>query len=606
MEPVEYRPQPSESFSDERSRRLYEDDFATATAQSLLPAARSPESGTAVGTPDSMRSSNDDMPETRNLRRRRRGLLQKIGTKIVFLAVLSILLLVAAVGVLTWIWFGNTEAEDWRLLLLGPYNTLFITITSVAIRFSIASLAWIATSMFASVLVERHGVRADKIAEASMARYTGSLFSLLFGGFGSRSWLGLLLSLQAIVAVSSQFTSTILFSDFRPVSFPGFATVASIKYNVIGGKTFEDQKSQRNRPTLEGTTELWLTLKDKLNLETALTPSRFEAFAEYSEPEGRLFRDDVDDTGPIWRAFLPFDVDGAVLGSRLQQYSGLTKIHDFRTICIRPNISNLSLANTAAVNPAAEQEPLWEGRAWLDLSEIPGMLPVFINRAETSPRPELTGFDPGEGDDVFDPELVGDLSSIDIEFKCGTADPNTSFVDTEAPVWEVCQTVIFFGKGILFGRVPSLDPAYYDIPGLITEQGKYSRNESDLPWKNTPAIAMESRIGNSYVVMDAKHDQRLRFSHVPNISAIENIPITSQMGVGPWAVLKGFIPKNETHSRNWDADDLAAAKDVPISTHITFCMEVSSYVKPGICISSYPLTCINTQFALHPEYTLLW
>src|SRR5262249_3776464 len=93
-----------------------------------------------ISSTESSCSDSEDAAEGSAARRGPPGLLQRIGVPQVILVVVSILLLIGAIAFLTWVWFGNGEIQGWRELILGPNNALSITLTSVAIRFSIASL----------------------------------------------------------------------------------------------------------------------------------------------------------------------------------------------------------------------------------------------------------------------------------------------------------------------------------------------------------------------------------------------------------------------------------------------------------------------------------
>ena len=72
--------------------------------------------------------------------------------------------------------------------MLGPNSDLAITLTSVAVRASVATISWVTASVMASVVVERHGVPSDRVAQASIARYTGALFSMMFSGYAMRRY----------------------------------------------------------------------------------------------------------------------------------------------------------------------------------------------------------------------------------------------------------------------------------------------------------------------------------------------------------------------------------------------------------------------------------
>lgn len=212
--------------------------------------------------------------------------------------------------------------------MLGLNSTIAVTITTFAVRLAVAGITWVAVAMMASVVVERPGVPEGKMAKASMARYTGSVISLVLDGFTLKtSWFRILVPLQVLCTVLSQLSSTLLFSDFQNVLFLGFPVKTSLKYHF-------------NNPVIDRMADI-SPLKAFSENWYRFQPGTFEPFAEHSKPEDNITSGAVDDTGPVWRAFLPLSAYDN--NTSIQKYTGVARVFDARTICVRPDIQTFRL-----------------------------------------------------------------------------------------------------------------------------------------------------------------------------------------------------------------------------------------------------------------------
>jgi hypothetical protein len=113
---------------------------------------------------------------------------RKLGPWLLFLIFTSLLVLGISAGFLAWIWFGSRDEERWRTLMTGNFSTRAITLTAVLIRYAVGTLAWISGAMMMSIILERHSVPLDKIAQASIARYTGSVLAFALRGLYVVPW----------------------------------------------------------------------------------------------------------------------------------------------------------------------------------------------------------------------------------------------------------------------------------------------------------------------------------------------------------------------------------------------------------------------------------
>lgn len=242
-----------------------------------------------------------------------------------FITLASLVTLIACVIFWSWLWQPRLDQDKWRYLVLNQYVTPSITITSIFLRTAMGVLASIATSMIASIAVEKHGVPLESVARFSIARFINNgplfFFRAIFERFTFNATLRLLVAFHLCVTLASQFTSTLLVSDLAsgdviglPETFVGAYDLGS-QLKIVG--TLESEA---------GSGTPW---------ERA--PYSSETFAKYHEPLKSA--DNVDDTGPTIRAFLPLQLQRD--RERIQSMTGMAHVLDARVVCIRPKVSNV-------------------------------------------------------------------------------------------------------------------------------------------------------------------------------------------------------------------------------------------------------------------------
>lgn len=130
----------------------------------------------------------------------------------------------------------------------------------------------------------------------------------------------------------------------------------------------------------------------------------FPSFAEYSQKEARQTKDGISDTGPVLRAFLPF-VDERER-SIIQQYQGIAAVVDARVMCVRPNMTNVTLVqgprlmSEMSIPAELRSRPVYpEGqrKSWRLHVPYQAMPDVLLNCTIGSP-PKYS--DPGNGYNV--------------------------------------------------------------------------------------------------------------------------------------------------------------------------------------------------------------
>lgn len=257
---------------------------------------------------------------------------RRIGIWLRFLICLSLAMILAVLAFISWAWFESPNNLAWRRMVLGLYLTQSVTLVGVIVRTATGILSATATSMIASLAVERKGVHLKDVAAMSIARFSNSGPLSLSGYIASRSALEPLLhilsALLLLTTIVSQFTSALLVSDLAPgqvVSLHEDATSAygfGSPYDTIGSS---------EPPSLEGFSYNPWTRR----------PSSSEIFAEYSEYVETA--ENIDDTGPTIRAFLPLAIQRE--RELLQEFRGMAQVVDSRVVCLRPIVRNLHLCN---------------------------------------------------------------------------------------------------------------------------------------------------------------------------------------------------------------------------------------------------------------------
>ncbi len=168
-------------------------------------------------------------------------------------------------------------------------------------------------------------------ASLSIQRFSPSLpiFLLKSGVFKWRIWYLLLITvLLSITSISSHFISTGLVADLG---------IAPIFGDAIDGQAVYSLNSSK----------LILLGQYEADFTTSM-PSVFPAFGEYSEPFKNA--QNIDDTGPIVRAFLP--ISSATTRQTLSNYTGFGTLLNSRVVCLQPSIQNLTLVSGGGLGEA--------------------------------------------------------------------------------------------------------------------------------------------------------------------------------------------------------------------------------------------------------------
>lgn len=245
---------------------------------------------------------------------------------------------------------GAEARRPWISILGSNWATSVVTICAAFIRTSMSVQASLLTAMLGGIILEVIGVPIFQVPFYSIIRAVDAApYDLLSPSmFRSKGFFSFfvyaLIVLEVLVLIASQFTSTILVSDFEDGSFAQM-------FRSVPVHTWEV-------PNLRVIQKWW-----------TVSPGSSWTFAEYSEPAVP----DLDDTGHTYRAFLPFDDESR--RASLRDYHGPAVVMDQRVVCARPALTNVSLV------PMGLKRVGISGLAELD----PGSFPVY-KQPDATPR----------------------------------------------------------------------------------------------------------------------------------------------------------------------------------------------------------------------------
>ncbi|WYZ43286.1 hypothetical protein EsH8_VI_000985 [Colletotrichum jinshuiense] len=244
-----------------------------------------------------------------------------------------------AVVFLGYFWVGAMRATDgeivhpqfWNLIVFSDWASRAVTITAAVLRVCLAFQMGVFTAMLASLMIERAGVPLMSAPLISMLRaVSASPYNLVNWTTFTMPWRSSLIytiaiAISVLLTAASQFSSTVLLSDFTTVNVTVPWEFASILYG----------RSGQNDDILEGS-RIWNS-----------QPWTYFRFAEHPRiPTGDQLSDRYEDTGHILRAFLPFMSESS--RSRLRRYEGPAAVIDSRVVCVRPVIEDVVFSISAS------------------------------------------------------------------------------------------------------------------------------------------------------------------------------------------------------------------------------------------------------------------
>ena len=269
---------------------------------------------------------------------KRQTLRVSIGQARLSILVFGTVCILAAMGLLTFLWKGAATAaaradpgSTWMSLVDRGWATITVTVCAAVIRTGISLQAGLVMSMTAAVLLERYSVPFQDAAFLSIIRAVSvqPATMLLTGGRGVLKSSGFLccfpmVFLAGLVALASTFTSTILLSDFGTITILGENNTSFMLYTNESTEILFD---------------LWRS-----------PPVPYARFAEHADLS-RIESPNIDDTGPTLRVPLPLGSaqrGGRSIRESIRAYDGPATVFDNRVVCLAPNLTLSSFNGTWA------------------------------------------------------------------------------------------------------------------------------------------------------------------------------------------------------------------------------------------------------------------
>lgn len=241
-------------------------------------------------------------------------------------------LILAAVGVLSFLWFADASNSTWKETILRDWLTRAIAISAEVLKQAMTFQTGIMVAMLASLVLERSEATLPHLASFTMMRATAGsgtivvmLWNYLVGLWHTPRFRGsvilALILLTTLIFGSTQVISILLLSDIglRTVGGPTLAANTSYAFATMYPPNTTGSSPMSRIIVRAGT---WFRKAEQI-----------ATFAEYSEPPYEA--EGVVDTGVTLRAFLPFLT--AQERQSLTSYSGYATVMDSRVTCQIPN-----------------------------------------------------------------------------------------------------------------------------------------------------------------------------------------------------------------------------------------------------------------------------
>ncbi|KAF5565083.1 hypothetical protein FPHYL_4407 [Fusarium phyllophilum] len=376
----------------------------------------------------------------------------------------GLLIIMACVAFLCFLWFGNEDNRVWRHIVIANWVSRSITITSLILRWSVTAQAVVMTSMIAALLLQMSQTPLTQAAAVSVAVYSNrgphELIFRLPRSLGSRSWLfWLAVLLMTCNTTLLQFTSTALLSD-------------------VGSGIIIDSKSLK---TSYGLNSSFGSSLAPLGGYINARPLSYPAFAEYTEPASP--RDGVTDTGLSMRAFLPIDPQSS--REAVISYSGMATVMDARVACMRPIFANVTVQSYGIYRWIA-------GSVWTKL-KVPRMNTTLGMDGEVQPYPFNCSYSLDQGD----PDSSLRISFCNVYFTYENGDRDTGIISDMEPIPPEPHTASTPGGMYLIINTTGAHGDWNEVNNV----GKNLRIETTVVQDKTEWTALESDVkGLSFIM----------------------------------------------------------------------------------------------------------
>lgn len=275
--------------------------------------------------------------DTRESMHNPRSWKHKLGTFAIIVLIIGSILLCAAVGTLSFLWFGGPDIQAWKEITARNWLSKAISICIGVIQQVMMLQLGIVTAALASLALESKDVFIGDVASVSVMRATAAstgvflmAWQYLSHGPLRNARLSRIFALTVLAALLwclSQFLLLIILTDVNLRSTAGLVSTMNLPCNLNYTNVESTPATSRSR-WMPPSIGAW---NKKI--------SKYASFAEYSEPAYEA--DGVSDTGVTLRAFLPFNT--AQERENLKSYKGKATVLDARVTCQVPRIENATL-----------------------------------------------------------------------------------------------------------------------------------------------------------------------------------------------------------------------------------------------------------------------
>jgi hypothetical protein len=258
---------------------------------------------------------------------------QKLGITAICVLTIGNIVIVTALILLGFLWFGNKSNLTWHSVVVRDWLPKAITIISKAMEVAVGVQIGTCSAMLAALALERFEVQLESSAPVAMAKMdvlaSGAILGLVQSQWRSwkstgffKSCLPHLTIAFAVIYGFTQAITLILVSDLALSQVPGLPQ----NPYYIKAQLFEPPEIRLNA---------WLR-----------KPQLYPTFAEYSEEPFQA--PGVSDTGVTLRAFLPYAA--ATDRESVQEYIGETTVLDSRVTCQIPHLKEPVLGISHPMN----------------------------------------------------------------------------------------------------------------------------------------------------------------------------------------------------------------------------------------------------------------
>jgi fluoride ion exporter CrcB/FEX len=270
----------------------------------------------------------------------RKSAAQRMGRQTTLILAASLLLTIAVIAFLTFLWTAPHDHKLWRFIIVRGWAGGAVTVSSLVLRTAVDLQAGAAVAMLAAILLENDfRLLVTDTAQVSKLRAGRAMpLDIVLPSMRTiqlewrKGWSGFMRYVPTAILVLPLVATTIL------LQLTSTMLVSDLSLGVIPGKTSTEHPNIDFAYEWHETTKIWSYPFRSRAVSTWLhIPPAFPTFAEFAENID--VSEHVDDTGTLLRAFLPYQ--DAQSRETISEYSGKAMVFDARVSCQRPLLQGL-------------------------------------------------------------------------------------------------------------------------------------------------------------------------------------------------------------------------------------------------------------------------